>query len=146
MGNHKDFSSSVPETGKKINKYIYVCSVTSVVSDSSRPPWTVAHQAPLSMRILQARILEFGSPCPPPVDLPNPGTEPLSPASPAQQVDSLPLESPAKSRVCACILYCGASQVAVVVKNLPANAGDIRDVGSIPGSARSPGGGHGNPL
>ena len=33
-----------------------------------------------------------------------------------------------------------------VVKNLPANTGDIRDVGSIPGSGRSPGGGHGNPL
>ena len=32
------------------------------------------------------------------------------------------------------------------VKNPPANAGDIRDVGSIPGSRRSPGGGHGNPL
>ena len=36
-----------------------------------------------------------------------------------------------------------ASQVALVVKNLPANAGDIRDVGSIPGSGRCPGGGHG---
>ena len=32
-----------------------------------------------------------------------------------------------------------------VVKNLPANAGDIGD-GSIPGSGRSPGGGHSNPL
>ena len=39
-----------------------------------------------------------------------------------------------------------ASQVALVVKNLPANAGDIRDVGSIPGLGRSPGGGHVNPL
>ena len=37
-------------------------------------------------------------------------------------------------------------QVALVVKNLPANAGDIRDAGSIPGWERSPGGGHGNPL
>ena len=36
--------------------------------------------------------------------------------------------------------------VAIVVKNLPTNAGDIRDGGSIPGSGRSPGGGHGNPL
>ena len=34
-----------------------------------------------------------------------------------------------------------ASQVALLVKNLPANAGDIRDVGSVPGSGRSPGGG-----
>ena len=38
------------------------------------------------------------------------------------------------------------SQVALVVKNLPANAGDIRDMGLIPGSGRSPGRGNGNPL
>ena len=34
----------------------------------------------------------------------------------------------------------------LVVKNLPVNAEDVRDPGSIPGSGRSPGGGHGNPL
>ena len=39
-----------------------------------------------------------------------------------------------------------ASQVALLVKNLPANAADIRDMGSILGSGRSPGGGHGNPF
>ena len=39
-----------------------------------------------------------------------------------------------------------ASQVVRVVRNLPSNAGDIRDSGSIPGSGRSTGGGHGNPL
>ena len=33
-----------------------------------------------------------------------------------------------------------------MVKNLPGNAGDIRDVGSTPRSGRSPGGGHGNPF
>ena len=33
-----------------------------------------------------------------------------------------------------------------MVKNLPANAGDTRDVGLIPESGRSPGGGNGNPL
>ena len=33
-----------------------------------------------------------------------------------------------------------------MVKNPPANAGDVRDSGLIPGSGRSPGGGHGNPL
>ena len=33
-----------------------------------------------------------------------------------------------------------------VVKNLPANARDIRDAGLITGSGRSPGGGHGKPL
>ena len=38
------------------------------------------------------------------------------------------------------------SQAALVVKNLPANAGDTRDMGSTPGLGRSPGGGHDNPL
>ena len=36
--------------------------------------------------------------------------------------------------------------MALVVKNPPANAKDVRDMGSIPGWGRSPGGGHGNPL
>ena len=39
-----------------------------------------------------------------------------------------------------------ASQVALVVKNLLANAADLRDMGSIPGSERSPRGGHSNLL
>ena len=43
------------------------------------------------------------------------------------------------------ILSIGASQMAPVVKNLPARAGDVRDMGSVPGSGRSPGRGHGNP-
>ena len=34
----------------------------------------------------------------------------------------------------------------LAVKKLPANAGDVKDAGSIPGLGRSPGGGHGNPL
>ena len=38
------------------------------------------------------------------------------------------------------------SQVALVAKNLPTNAGDRRVLGSIPWLRRSPGGGHGNPL
>ena len=40
----------------------------------------------------------------------------------------------------------GVSQVALVVKNLLTNAGDLRDVGSIPGLGRPPGEGHDNPL
>ena len=39
-----------------------------------------------------------------------------------------------------------ASQVVLVVKKLPANAGDVREVSSTPGSGRSPGGGHVNSL
>ena len=41
---------------------------------------------------------------------------------------------------------CRVSQMALVVKNPPANAGDARDADSILGWGRSPGGGHGNPL
>ena len=36
--------------------------------------------------------------------------------------------------------------MAPVIKNMPANAGDIRDPGSVPESGRSPGGGNGSPL
>ena len=43
-------------------------------------------------------------------------------------------------------LYKRASQVVLVVRNSPANAGDMRDSGLIPGLGRSPGGGQGNPL
>ena len=42
--------------------------------------------------------------------------------------------------------YPFGSLVALMVKNLPASAGNIRDLGSIPGSGRSPGEGDGNPL
>ena len=52
-------------------------------------------QAPLSMGILQARILEW-VPCPPPGDLPNPGIEPRSPALHA---DSLPPEPRGKPSI-----------------------------------------------
>ena len=39
-----------------------------------------------------------------------------------------------------------SSQMVLVVKNLPAHAGDVRDVGLIPGSGRPPGAGYGHPL
>ena len=42
--------------------------------------------------------------------------------------------------------YMLASRVALVVKNWPAHAGDVRGASSIPGLGRSPGGGHGNPV
>ena len=45
-------------------------------------PWTVAHQSPLSMGLSRQEYWS-GLPCPPPGDLPNPGTEPMSLASPA---------------------------------------------------------------
>ena len=46
------------------------------------------------------------------------------------------------------MMWCssGTSQVAFVVKKLPASAGDLRDISLIPGLGRSPGGGLGNSL
>ena len=75
---------------KQDTKQIHVCSVASVVSDSFRPYGLVAHQAPLSMGFYR---LEYwsGLSCPPPGDLPNPGTEPAFPLLSALQADSLPL-------------------------------------------------------
>ena len=43
-------------------------------------------------------------------------------------------------------IHVWASQVVLVVKDPPTSAGDVRNVGSVPGLGRSPGGGHGNPL
>ena len=53
-------------------------------------PWTVAHQAPLSMGFSRQEYWS-GLPCPPPGDLPNPGIKTSSPVTPALQVDSLQL-------------------------------------------------------
>ena len=51
-------------------------------------PWTVAHQAPLSVGFSRQEYWS-GLPFPSPGDLPNPGIEPESTASPALQMDSL---------------------------------------------------------
>ena len=58
-------------------------------------PWTVAHQAPLSMGFPRQEYWS-GLPFPPPGDLPDPGIKPISLASPALQADSLPLVPPGK--------------------------------------------------
>ena len=48
--------------------------------------------------------------------------------------------------ICVCVYIYMGFPGGSVVKNPPTNAGDVRDVGSIPGSGRSPGGEHGNPV
>ena len=53
-------------------------------------PWTIACRAPLSMGFSRQEYWS-GLPCPPSGDLPDPGIEPVSPATPAFQADSLPL-------------------------------------------------------
>ena len=60
------------------------------MSDSLPPRGPVAHQAPLSLEFSRQ---EYGEavPCPPPGGLSDPGMEPMSPAAPALQADSIPL-------------------------------------------------------
>ena len=65
----------------------------SVISDPVTP-WTVARQTPLPWGFSRPEYWS-GLPGPPPVDLPNPGIEPRSPAL---QVDSLPSETPGKPK------------------------------------------------
>ena len=62
----------------------------------SATPWTVAHQAPLSMGFSRQEY-RSGSPFPPPGDLPDPGIEP---GSPTLQADTLPSEPPRRLKLC----------------------------------------------
>ena len=74
---------------------LYVLSLSAQLSVT---PWTVARQAPLSMGILQARVLEWVA-VPPPGDLPNPGIEPRSPALQVDSLLSAPLGKPKNTGV-----------------------------------------------
>ena len=110
--------------------------------------WTAAHQYPLSMG-LRRQGYWSGLHSPLQGDLPDPEIEPRSPAL---QAESLPTEPPGRPIVVS--MYVGyiydqkmfggysvlvwASQVALVVKNLPASAGDLRDASSVPQSGRCP--------
>ena len=64
----------------------------------------IACQAPLAIGFPRQEYWS-GLPFPPPVDLPNPGIKPMSPASPAWQVDSLPLVPPEKPEEVLTVLF-----------------------------------------
>ena len=78
---------------KIISNTVCVCVLLSHVQLFATP-WTVAHQTILSVRFPRQEYWS-GLPFPSPGDLPNPGTEPRSPALPA---DSLPSEPPGKPK------------------------------------------------
>ena len=114
-------------------------------------PWTVAFHAPPSIGFSRQ---EYWSalPSPSPEDLPNPGIKPMFPAL---QADALPSEPPGKpdqkspkktNKKNRMFTVEKSFPGGAVVKNLPADVGNARDVGLIPGSERSPGEGNGNPL
>ena len=69
-------------------------SVSCSVCLTLATPWTVAHQAPLSVEFSRQEYWS-GLPCPSPGDLPGPGVEP---GSPALQADPLPSKPPGKPR------------------------------------------------
>ena len=71
---------------------VCVCVSCSVVSNFLWTPWTVAHQAPLSMEFSRQEYWS-GLPCPSPGNLPYPGIEPRCPAL---QADSFPFQLPGK--------------------------------------------------
>ena len=79
----------------------------------------------------------------------NLSSPPLPQHSSKQSPRTLPHPFTSKLSTVSCWFALPCSQVLLavkVVKNLPANAGDVTDTGSVPVSERSPGGGHGNPL
>ena len=129
-------------------------------------PWTVACQAPLTMRFSRQEYWS-GLPCPAPGDLSHSGTEPESHMSPelagefftTSSTWVLVLSSNGErllkcTRIilgmmkmsCNWIVVMGWLPRGTVVKNLPVNAEDARDGGPIPGWGRSPDVGNGNPL
>ena len=61
---------------------LYLWCVSHSVVPNSATPWTAAHQAPLSMGFSRQECWS-GLPFPPPGNLPDPGTKPASPVSPA---------------------------------------------------------------
>ena len=77
---------------------MHACSVASAVSNSVQP-YELWSPGPLSMGFSRQEYWS-GLPYPPPRDLPSPGIEAKSPASPALQVDSSPTEPPGKLDIC----------------------------------------------
>ena len=67
------------------------------------PLWTVALQTLLLSMGFSRQEYWSGLPCPPPGDLPNPGTEPTFPMAPALQADSLALRHHRRVCVCVCV-------------------------------------------
>ena len=144
-------------TGKTV---FCLCYVASVVSDSATP-WTVAHQALVSMGFSREEYWS-GLPCPPLGDLPNPGIEPKSLMSPVLAsgffTSSATREAPFfVCFICSFILIL-FTPVIITLYNFYSFLGflgssngkestcNVGDLGLIPGSGRFPGEGHGNPL
>ena len=102
-------------------------------------PWTVALQAPLSMEFSRQEYCS-GLRFPSSGDLPDPGTEPVSPALAGGFFTT---EPPGKPMLLLSSLIRKTQTLTVYPF---ASAGDMRDMCSLPGSGKSPGERNGNPL
>ena len=93
---HQSWTSNTLSTQdvERITTALNSAVLSGSVVSNSETLWTVACQAPLSMEFSRQEYWS-GLPCPPPGDLPNPGTKPRCPAL---QADSLPSEPPGKPR------------------------------------------------
>ena len=95
------FTTVLLKKPKDSSVYVCVCLYVShsVMSDSMRPPCTIACQAPLSMEFSRQ---EYWSelPCPFPGDLPDPEIAPGIPALQANSLPSEPLRKPIKIAIC----------------------------------------------
>ena len=78
------------------NRHLHCCAKSLGRVWLFATPWTVASQAPLSMKFSRQEYWS-GVPFPPPGDLPNPGMEP---GSPALQADSLSAALPGQTNIC----------------------------------------------
>ena len=86
--------------------HMYMCLCVQLLScvQLFASPWTVAHQAPLSMGFSRQEYWS-GLPFPPPGGHPDPRIEPSSPVSPTLQADSLPLSHQGSPRICIAYMY-----------------------------------------
>ena len=115
------------------------------MSDSFATPWTIARQAPLSMGFPRQEYWS-GLPFPSLGGLPDTGIEPPSPTLAEGLFTTEQPGKPYFMNFNNINSVCGSSQVVLVIKNPPTNAGDARDEGLIPGSGRSSEVGNGIPL
>ena len=84
-------------------------------------PWTVGHQASLSMGFSRQEY-SSGLPFPPPGDLPDPGIEPMSPPFPALQADSLPLINRGSPQLSSYLLNTVKNHMSLDKDNSPAES------------------------
>ena len=124
------WTPSLPVITEKQAEFLVLCS---------NFPLSISHLASIYMSMLLSCFV----PWPSPVVSTSPFSMSASPFLSCKQVHQYCFP---RFRIYAFIYDIWASQVALVVKNLSASAGDVRDVGLTPELGRSPGGGHGRPL